>query len=388
MKITRIDCHQVVVPAHPGRVNSPEYGPAIFDLPPKIILEIHTDDGLVGLGESPREIDESAHRAPLAKLIGQDLSLLNFQEPPLADLSNNDLFAHPNQSRPHRLLEQSFNVYSHLAIHTALLDLLGKKTNLPLSALLGGAYRYRVPVDTWMGRMTPEDSARICAQAKRDGFAGAKMKCALEDDNVGRAAAIRDACGADFKLTFDPNSRFYRYGEAAGMLKRLADVGNIGCVEDPFNKSDLEGYRLLRAHGLFPLAIHAGYNALLMDAIKTEACDLFNLGGTPWDVRKAADICWLANLPSWHGSGVDLGITEAMCLHVAASCKSMSRPSDMFGRTIRQHNLITNPLTPQNGAIPLPTGPGLGVELDRDALDNHTIKQFTLCESDFPRPRG
>jgi muconate cycloisomerase len=263
-------------------------------------------------------------------------------------------------------------------VHTALLDLLGKQTNLPVYALFGGAYRDRIPVDTWMARMTPEASAKICAKAQQQGYHGAKMKCALEDDNVARAAAIRDACGPDFKLTFDPNQRFYRYGEAIPMLRRLAEVGNIGCVEDPFKKSDLEGYRLLRAQGLFPVAIHAGYIPLLLDAIRAEACDIFNIDGTPWDVRKAADICWLANIPTWHGSGVDLGLTEVLHLHVAAACKSMSRPSDIFGRTIRRHNLITNPLAAENGSIAVPQGPGLGVTLDRDALDRHTIRQFSI----------
>jgi len=378
VKIIRVDCHEVVVPAHHGRVNSPEYGPAIFDGPSKFLIEIHTDAGLIGLGESLRETDESTLRAALMKLVGVDLLQINFQEPPLYDLANNDMFARAHASRPHRLLEISFNAPAQLAVHVALLDLLGKRAGLPVYDLFGGAYRGRVPVDTWMGRMTPEDSAGVCAQAQRQGFRGAKMKCALEDDNIARAAAIRDACGADFKLTFDPNQRFYRYGEAIGMLRRLADVGNIGCVEDPFNKTDLNGYRLLRAQGLFPVALHSGYVPLLMDAIRAEACDIFNLDGTPWDVRKAADLCWLANIPTWHGSGVDLGVMESLRLHVAAASKSMSRPSDLFGRTIRRHNLITNPLTPDNGAMAVPGGAGLGVELDRDALENHTCRRFTL----------
>ena len=65
--------------------------------------------------------------------------------------------------------------------------------------------RDRVAVDTWMGRMTPPDSARICRDAKQQGYRGAKFKCALEDDNVERAQAICDACGGDFKLTLDPH---------------------------------------------------------------------------------------------------------------------------------------------------------------------------------------
>lgn len=378
MKITHIDCCEVVVPVHQGRVTSPEYGPAIFDEPSKFILEVHTDDGLIGLGESPREISEAALRAPFMLLAGRELESLCLQDPPLRDFSADDMFGHDNPRRPNRFLERSFNIHAQLAVHTVLLDLLAKKAGLPLYALFGGAYRRQVRVDTWMARMTPEESARICAQEQRNGYHGVKMKCALEDDNVERAAAIRQACGTEFKLTFDPNQRFYRYGEAIGMLRRLAEVGNIGCVEDPFNKDDLEGYRLLRAQGLFPVAIHAGYYPMLIAALRAEACDIFNLDGTPWDVRKAADICWLANIPTWHGSGVDLGIVEALHLHVVAASKSMSRPSDLFGRTIRQHNLITNPLQPHNGLMDVPAGPGLGVDLDRDALDKFTQRRFTI----------
>ena len=61
-------------------------------------------------------------------------------------------------------------------------------------------------------------------------------------------------------------------------------------------------------------------------------------------------------MATWHGSGVDLGIIEALFLHVAAATKSMTRPSDLFGRTIREHNLITDALSAENGAVRVPAG--------------------------------
>ena len=350
----------------------------IFDETPKLIYEVHTDEGLVGLGEGPRGWGEAGLRAAVACLKDRAIATICLQEPPLYDLSRDDMLGHPNPKRPHRPLERSFNVYDQLGVHAALLDLMGKKTNLPVCALMGGAYRDRVAVDTWMGRMTPDDSARVCRAAQQQGYRGAKCKCALEDDNVERAAAIRDACGADFKLTFDPNGRFYRYGEAMPTLRKLAEVGNIGCVEDPFPKGDLEAFVMLRRHGLFPVALHLGYDALLIEAIRRGACDFVNLSATPFDVRRGGDACWAAGIATWHGSGVDLGIIEALFLHTAAATKSMTRPSDLFGRTIREHNLITNPLQPADGFITVPTGPGLGVELDRDASDRYTTRQFSI----------
>ena len=378
MRITRVEAWEVVVPTRPGRVNSDEFGPAIFDRTPKLIFEVHTDDGLIGLGEGPRGWSEAALRGAMACLKGRSIESINLQEPPLTDLSQDDILAHENPHRPHRPLERSFNRYDQLGVHAALLDLVGKKLNVPVSTLLGGAYRDRVAVDTWMGRMTPEQSAEACAEAQRNGYRGAKFKCALEDDNVERCQAIRDACGDGFKLTLDPNHRFYRYGEALPTLRLLAAVGNVGCVEDPFPKGDLKSYRMLRGLGLFPVALHLGYDALLIDAIRRGACDYVNLSATPFDVRRGGDVCWAAGVATWHGSGVDLGVIEALFLHVAAATKSMSRPSDLFGRTIREHNLITNPLQPHDGAIDVPAGAGLGVELDRDALERFARRRFSF----------
>src|SRR5579872_6102697 len=166
MRISRIDGYEVVVPAIEGRVNSEAYGPPVFDTIPKLIIEVHTDSGLVGLGETLRGCGEASIRSAVTQFAGKDILKTCFQEPSIYDLSSDDMFAHEHPHRPHRFLERNFNTSEHLAIHCALLDLLGKQTNLPVSALMGGAYRNRVAVDTWMGRMTPEDSARICLAAK------------------------------------------------------------------------------------------------------------------------------------------------------------------------------------------------------------------------------
>jgi len=86
MKLIRVDAYEVVVPARPGRVNSEEYGPPIWDMIPKLIVELHTDAGLVGLGEGPRGSGEATLRSACAQLAGLDLRTLCFQEPPLLDL--------------------------------------------------------------------------------------------------------------------------------------------------------------------------------------------------------------------------------------------------------------------------------------------------------------
>jgi len=378
MRILSVDVREVRVPVQETRVISPEYGPPIFDAAAKVVLEVHTDAGHVGLGESKREVSEPALRCWIQRLRGLTVEDMCLREPPITDLSASDLFGHDHPQRPHRLWERQFVVPQQACVHVALLDLMGKRAGLPVHAMMGGAYRTRVPVDAWMARMTPDDSARVSREAKAAGYYGIKCKCALEDDNVARAEAIRDACGSDFKITFDPNERFYRFGEAIPMLRRLAAVGNVACVEDPFPRDNWEAYRLLRAQGLFPVAVHTTYGPTLMQAIRAEACDFVNLSGFGWPVHHGGAVCWAAGLRCWHASSVDLGILEACYLHTAAATKCMTLPCDIFGRNVREHNLTTDPFTVRDGAMDVPSGAGLGVELDRDALDRYTVRRYSI----------
>src|SRR5687768_15853492 len=111
MKITNLDVYEVVVPTRPGRVNSPEFGRVIFDEKPKFVFEAHTDDGIVGIGEGPRGWSEAALHASVACLKDRSIESICFQEPPLIDLSSDDFIGDSSISRPHRLLERSFNNY-------------------------------------------------------------------------------------------------------------------------------------------------------------------------------------------------------------------------------------------------------------------------------------
>ena len=79
----------------------------------------------------------------------------------------------------------------------------------------------------------------------------------------------------------------------------------------------------------------------------------------------------MAAKPCWHGSEVDLGILEAGYVHAAASAPACRWPSDIFGRLIREHDLLAEPLSFEGKYVKVPEGPGLGVELDRRALERY-----------------
>ena len=84
-----------------------------------------------------------------------------------------------------------------------------------------------------------------------------------------------------------------------------------------------------------------------------------------------AKVAELSGLPCWHGSEVDLGILEASALHACAAAAACTLPSDLFGELVRVDDLIVEPIQFDKGYALVPHGPGLGVTLDREALERH-----------------
>jgi muconate cycloisomerase len=83
----------------------------------------------------------------------------------------------------------------------------------------------------------------------------------------------------------------------------------------------------------------------------------------------------LAGVSFWHGSEVDLGILEASYLHKAAACANCCLPSDIFGRLVREHDLLVQPLQFEGRFALVSSKPGLGVDLDEDALTHYMITE-------------
>ncbi len=118
-----------------------------------------------------------------------------------------------------------------------------------------------------------------------------------------------------------------------------------------------------------PIALHLNNATDVFEAMKREACDWLNIGGPLVNTYKLAAMAEAAGIPTWHGSGVGLGISEAAYAHICAACKSMTLTSDICGETLRVDDCITEPLRFAEGHVLVPQGPGLGVELDMEAVE-------------------
>jgi muconate cycloisomerase len=369
MKITRVETFTVVVPLHEGSWHSKEFVPEGYDYGgqwvrlhwpefPIVLLRLHTDEGLVGLGEAPKGIPEAAVLKEAQFFEGRELWSFNLQELPLQTMWSPDA-----------------GVYE--AYEMALYDLAGKALEVPVYRLFGGAYRDRVPISRCSGRMNPRDAAATAKEAVRQGYRVLKMKATADDPLVERLRAIHDAVGDDLTINIDPNQRFHQPYRLFELVGRLRDAGlrNVECYESPFNQRNLDWYVLARQKLDVPIALHLAGKSDVAEAIKREACDWLNLGGPLVNVYKLAGLAEAAGIPTWHGSGVGLGVSEAAYTHICAACKSMTLTSDICGETLRVDDLITEPLAFEEGHVRVPQSPGLGVELDEAALERYGVRR-------------
>lgn len=377
MIVQRIHLDEVVVRARPDSVNSPETDHALHMLPfggraawsvqfdeiPKLILRLETDEGLVGVGEFYRGLPVLAVTDVARGLLGVDLDTANLQALPVPSGRMYDGF------------------------ETAILDVVGRKRGCSFSDLLGGRYRDRVSCGYWTGHRTVADAARKAREGKDKGFSCIKFKCTHTDPVVEWCQAIREVCGPDFRVILDPNQRFENIPTARRLAGELAGVGNVLCLEDPIARWDLESLAELRRMIPLPVALHLAlpYNEMgyqhetdILRALRLDACDYFNFNGGAFPVKRLATLAGLARKPFWHGSEVDLGILEASYVHKCAACEAATLPSDIFGELVRENDLIRQPLVFEGGDVLVPTGPGLGMELDLDALAEYRTNQWTL----------
>lgn len=349
----------------------------------RTIIRIEDEDGFFGWGETTNNVPDETLKAVFNKLLE-----------PMQSAGRHSMWpAFPNPTYFHQPLPPSeFTPPEHLLKHRlrhplntlfemAYCDLVARRANVPLSTLFGGRWRDRVSVDYWMGRTTPEDAAKCAKRGYELGFRGIKLKTTLEDPNVERLEAIKDAVGENFHVTVDPNGRFYRLDDALKTILAMDKVGNMGILEDPFARFHLQEFATLRPKIQARLVLHIDPPEMLHQVVSSGAVGGLNIdshtqGLFAWRMQAATADQF--NLPVWHGSGLDLGIYTAAQLQIASATPNCNLPGDQVGPWLRQTHLMKEDFKVEEGMVIVPDGPGLGIEVDLDALDQVTQSKFAM----------
>ena len=283
------------------------------------------------------------------------------------------------------------------AIDTALWDIVGKNVNQPIHQLLGGAVRTKVtPYATGFYRIKGQGEAQRLAEEARQhsnaGFHAMKVKLGfgLEDDiSVMQAIGnelTQEINNGTVELMVDTNHAYGR--NDALRLGRVLEGYPLRWYEEPVVPEDIEGYRWLRDRLDVPIAggenehTAYGFNALFnRQAVDIAQPDIGSCGGITaardisamaqangvtvnphvWGsaVAQAASLQWIATLPITHHN--------VFPQHPILEYDRSSHP-------FRQQ-LIKNPWQFENGSIAIPTGPGLGIEINTDVVSEFSNQQ-------------
>ena len=173
---------------------------------------------------------------------------------------------------------------------------------------------------------------------------------------------------------------------AARLADELEAVGTVAVFEDPMLKSNLEWYRMLREKTHIPIALHLGAPTGVLAALKAECIDYVNLGGSAAQVRKAAALAEAADVPCWiQMGGLCTGILAAYSVHLQATLPNATLPCDELPFT-READVLAGGLDLSEGHFTVPTGPGLGIEVDMGVIERYRVCHSRLASKSAMAP--
>ena len=366
MKIRAIETIPVSVPIRPEFVIRGSLG--IHAESPFVILRVHTDEGITGLGEVSCTPVWSGEDSITAVHIIHD-----FLEPAIVGEEPRDVERLTAKMR-HAVAGHPF---TKSGIELALWDILGKSCGLPIFRLLGGAVRETIPIKMSVSGAAPDRAAEIARWAMAKGLKALKVKVGIEpESDVDRVKAVRAAIGPGIRMGVDANGG-WSVREAIRTIRRMVEHSNIYFAEQPVAPLDLQWLADVRRSVPVPvMADESCYT--IQDAMaiaRAEAADVLSTyvgkGGGIGPARKIAAVAEAAGLTCTVGSNLELGVASAAMTHLAAATTGIGAeefPCDILGPLAYEHDLLAEPMEFRDGAIRVPSGPGLGVALDEEML--------------------
>jgi muconate cycloisomerase len=265
------------------------------------------------------------------------------------------------------------NRFAKSAVETALLDAQGKRLGLPVSELLGGRQRDRLPV-AWT--LASGDTARDIAEAermldlRRHRVFKLKIGARAIRDDIAHVAGIKTALGDRGAVRVDVNMAWSE-GEAAYGMAALADAG-CELVEQPV-ASTAALTRLMRR---FPVALMAD-EALTgpesaFDLARVQGADVFAVkleqSGGAFNALRVAAIADAAGIGLYGGTMLEGPVGTVISAHAFATFANLQWGTELFGPLLLTEDILTQPLEYSDFELTVPAGPGLGVTLDEDRL--------------------
>ena len=360
MKISKVLAWHVLIPRTTRLTTS--YGAR--DDAPTVVTEVRTDDGLVGIGQTAVDAPfYGEHAEAILANVTHHLAPAVIGESPM---NIEHLVRKMRQTVPHAWS-------SHAAIELALWDLKGKALGVPVYQLLGGKVRDGVDLMGFVRRSSPEKMAKDAdAALKETPFQVLKMKIGIDPkEDVAQYRAVADAVRGRAVIQVDGNAG-YTIAQAIPALQQMYDAGSLGIIEQPVARlADLaEIARRIPVPVMADESIYPHEDAIEVVQQRAASVALMKITkhGGILTAQKIASVFDAAGLTV--SVAIYFDIIAAAAAHIAAAtpcCKWPSPPTPL------QDTILKTPMSWSDLKMPVPEGPGLGVELDPDKMKKYAV---------------
>lgn len=365
MKITQIKTAALFVP-----YSQPFYwAHGVIDGASVVLVEVHTDAGIVGFGESIAAPSAHAIMACLQSIVPGCIGQDPFANARLIDAASLALSQTVGTGGSPRFTAQVLS-----GLEMALWDLMGKATGRAVHELLGGAVRDDI---RYFGFAQGESAAAVAADAARlasEGFEVIYFKVGRGDAlDLATAAAVRAAIGPGTRMRVDPNEH-WTPAHASRMIRALTAF-DVEIVEQPTSAASISSLAQVRANS--PIAIAADQSVCTpfeaYEMCRQQAADLLVVGvheaGGLARWSKVAHIAEMAGINVCVHGLYETGITTCASNQIAATIVNLDDANQHMQRFLAW-DLVKGPdLTPRGGRLPVLGGPGLGFEIDWSGVE-------------------
>ncbi|WP_026556140.1 mandelate racemase/muconate lactonizing enzyme family protein [Arthrobacter sp. 35W] len=384
MKITDIKVHLVRLPPRRDHNWASKMSTPIGHT---AIIELETDEGIVGWGESPagatwggshmRYYGESpetvrlvieTHLLPAIKGMDPvDISLIH-------DAMDKVIKGHP---------------YAKAAVDIACYDAAGKALGVPVSTLLGGAHKNSIEVAHSLGIMDLDKCYAEAEAAVAEGALTIKCKTGLDTErDVTLVRELRRRLGDDIKIRVDGNEGYASVAEAVAVTRRQEEFNILLCEQPVMGAAGLGKVAArIESPVMADESAWTVQDILELDALDAAACISLYVTkpGGLFKARQVGDIAGHLGMYADIGGSIETGIGNAANLHLASATKIATLPSVCPVSTPEGaagpktagiyylDDLIAEPFKFENGRVFAPEGPGLGIEVNREKLARYAV---------------
>ena len=333
-----------------------------------LIVRVHTDEGLVGVGETQawRRQGSAETLANLVRTIEEHFAPILLGRSPF-DISGT----------LHALNEVMYNtLYAQAAVGDALYDIVGQALGVPVHALLGGECRDRIRIGAVLSMKPSAEELVDSAQALYlMGYRHFGLKIGIDSAvDLRNVVALREHFGDTIVLRVDANAAL-GYDAALRLLKKLEPY-DIDVAEQPLAIWDLPGLAALSRATAIPIMVDESVSTehTLLDVIRQRAATVVQTkiakNGGIYRVMRLWHLAAAAGMRIYPGNHPSTSVATAAVAHICAAWPTpvMEGVFAVGVSGALATDIVTNPMVPKDGEVVVPTGPGLGVELDMERI--------------------